>query len=128
MLVECCFVDDKDDVQLYDCQKMAEAIVYGITGQRAQASAGPEDQEAAAPGAETPTGGGNELLLVFDDTMAAGYFGREEERLQLEVAISEYTGRQVAVTIKENDVKRPLEDTHVDIEQVINMEITYEDE
>jgi N-acetylmuramoyl-L-alanine amidase len=39
MLVECCFVDDKDDVQLYDCQKMAEAIVYGITGQRAQASA-----------------------------------------------------------------------------------------
>ncbi len=64
MLVECCFVDDKDDVQLYDCQKMAEAIVYGITGQRAQASAGPEDQEAAAPGAETPTGGGKELLRV----------------------------------------------------------------
>lgn len=73
-------------------------------------------------------GSGNELLLVFDDTMAAGYFGREEERLQLEGAISEYTGRQVAVTIKENDVKRPLEDTHVDLEQVINMEITYEDE
>ena len=36
MLVECCFVDDRDDVQLYDCQKMAEAIVYGITGQRVQ--------------------------------------------------------------------------------------------
>ena len=32
--IECCFVDDRDDVQLYDCQKMAEAIVFGITGQR----------------------------------------------------------------------------------------------
>lgn len=64
MLVECCFVDDRDDAQLYDCQKMAEAIVYGITGQRAQASVGPSDQEAAAPGAETPTGSGKELLRV----------------------------------------------------------------
>lgn len=34
MIVECCFVDDKDDVALYDYQEMAEAIVYGITGQR----------------------------------------------------------------------------------------------
>lgn len=32
MLVECCFVDDKDDVALYDAEKMANAIVSGITG------------------------------------------------------------------------------------------------
>ena len=32
MLIECCFVDDKDDAELYDSKKMAEAIVYGITG------------------------------------------------------------------------------------------------
>ena len=30
MLVECCFVDDKDDVHLYNYKKMAEAIVKGI--------------------------------------------------------------------------------------------------
>lgn len=30
MLVECCFVDDKDDVKLYDAKKMAAAIVDGI--------------------------------------------------------------------------------------------------
>ena len=36
MLIECCFVDDKDDVQLYDYNRMAEAIVYGITGQRTE--------------------------------------------------------------------------------------------
>ena len=34
MLIECCFVDDKDDVALYDYKSMAEAIVYGITGQK----------------------------------------------------------------------------------------------
>lgn len=30
MLVECCFVDDKDDVKLYNAKKMAQAIVLGI--------------------------------------------------------------------------------------------------
>lgn len=35
LLVECCFVDDKDDVKLYDAEKMADAIVYGITGKKA---------------------------------------------------------------------------------------------
>lgn len=32
ILIECCFVDDMDDVQLYDAEKMAEAICKGITG------------------------------------------------------------------------------------------------
>lgn len=30
MLIECCFVDDKDDVALYDAEKMARAIASGI--------------------------------------------------------------------------------------------------
>ena len=29
-LIECCFVDDKDDVNLYNAKKMAQAIVTGI--------------------------------------------------------------------------------------------------
>lgn len=32
MLVECCFVSDKDDVKLYDHYLMAKAIVKGVTG------------------------------------------------------------------------------------------------
>ena len=32
MLIECCFVDDGDDAELYDYKKMAAAIVRGITG------------------------------------------------------------------------------------------------
>ena len=64
VLVECCFVDDKDDVQLYDCQKMAEAIVFGITGQKAQTAKEPANEEAAAPGAETPVGDKKQLYRV----------------------------------------------------------------
>lgn len=61
VLVECCFVDDKDDVELYDCQKMAAAIVYGITGQRVQE---PEETSPADPGEETPVGSSKELYRV----------------------------------------------------------------
>lgn len=32
ILVECCFVDDKDDVKLYNYQSMAKAIAEGIHG------------------------------------------------------------------------------------------------
>lgn len=65
MLVECCFVDDKDDVQLYDCQKMAEAIVYGITGQRMAAEEGSDaNQESADPGEETAIGDKKQMYRV----------------------------------------------------------------
>ena len=57
MLIECCFVDDKDDVQLYDAQKMAEAIVRGITGMDViWPVEETKDKEAASPDAETATG------------------------------------------------------------------------
>jgi N-acetylmuramoyl-L-alanine amidase len=32
LLVECCFVDDKDDIKLYDYKTMAKAIYKGIVG------------------------------------------------------------------------------------------------
>lgn len=64
LLVECCFVDDKDDVQLYDCQKMADAIIYGITGQRVESVRDSDsDQNVEAPG-ETPTGDKKKLYRV----------------------------------------------------------------
>lgn len=64
MLIECCFVDDRDDVQLYDCQKMAEAIAYGITGQHAVVEEPDTDQEAVTPGEETAVGDKKQLYRV----------------------------------------------------------------
>ena len=65
MLVECCFVDDRDDVQLYDCQAMAEAIVYGLTGQRVAKEEQPDtNPEQVAPGEETAAGDNRRLKRV----------------------------------------------------------------
>ena len=61
MLIECCFVDDKDDVELYDYRKMASAIVKGITGQVYQQ---PEETEPAQPDEETPVGDKGTLYRV----------------------------------------------------------------
>ena len=76
--------------------------------------------------ARLTAGNGNELILVFEDEMAAGYFGREEERVQLENVIAQQIGKEVAVIIKENETNQPFEDNYIDLEQVIHMEITYE--
>lgn len=65
MLIECCFVDDKDDVELYDAQEMASAIVYGITGQRAaQKTQSGTDEEAADAKAGSAAGDSRELYRV----------------------------------------------------------------
>ena len=65
MLIECCFVDDKDDVALYDYKSVAEAIVYGITGQRYEEPTNDErDDDASLPGAETAVGNKDVLYRV----------------------------------------------------------------
>ena len=61
VLIECCFVDDKDDVELYDYQKMAAAIVRGITGQTVQEV---PETDSAGEGEETPTGDKKALYRV----------------------------------------------------------------
>ena len=61
VLVECCFVDDKDDVELYNYRDMAAAIVKGITGQTVQEA---PETAPADEGEETPTGDKKALYRV----------------------------------------------------------------
>lgn len=42
MLVECCFVDDRDDCERYKAKSMAKAIAEGITGETAKEADEPE--------------------------------------------------------------------------------------
>ncbi len=58
MLIECCFVDDRDDVQLYDYRKMAGAIVRGIAGKSAEVS---EEEKTD----EMPSAGGGEKGTLY---------------------------------------------------------------
>lgn len=65
LLVECCFVDDADDVALYDAEAMATAIVQGITGQ-------------TVTGGTTSQGGGTDTApqncpAQFQSWLNAGY-------------------------------------------------------
>ncbi len=64
MLIECCFVDDKDDVQLYDAQKMADAIVRGIAGQNPKQVISDIDPDTEKQNAETPVGDGKTIYRV----------------------------------------------------------------
>ena len=62
MLVECCFVNDKDDVELYDHHSMAKAIVKGITGMTVVSV--PEAEEPDEEIVETPVGSKAPLYRV----------------------------------------------------------------
>lgn len=65
VLIECCFVDDKDDAELYDCQSMASAIVYGITGEFfEEAPTDAIDDDASVPGSETAAGDKDTIYRV----------------------------------------------------------------
>lgn len=65
MLIECCFVNDKDDVALYDYKEMASAIVYGITGQAYEEPENQDcDDEASEAGAATANGDSKSLYRV----------------------------------------------------------------
>ena len=54
VLVECCFVDDADDAKLYDARAMADAVVFGLTGQKYEEPTIPVI--TSGDGAETNTG------------------------------------------------------------------------
>ena len=64
VLVECCFVDDRDDAERYDCQKMASAIVYGITGQRIPKAPGASETPGIPDEEKTPAGNETAIYRV----------------------------------------------------------------
>ena len=70
LLVECCFVDDKDDVQLYSYEEIADAIVYGITGEHVQIA---PETDKAEQGEETSTGDRKALYRVQVGAYSARY-------------------------------------------------------
>ena len=72
-------------------------------------------------------GGDNRLMVVLPDTLAASVVGREDHVQELETLIENRIGKKVEVEVRHVEEGRHFEDTFVDIEQKINMEITVED-
>ncbi len=72
--------------------------------------------------------GDNALLIVFEDEFAESFVNSDTHKQQLSDAISAKIGKEVEVQIKKNESQRPFEESYVDIEKMINMDITIEDE
>ena len=80
MLVECCFVNDKDDVELYDHYSMARAIVKGITGMTVSFASNAEEPDEEI--AETPVGTDEPLYrLQYGAYRNRVYAEKERKRL-----------------------------------------------
>ena len=72
-------------------------------------------------------GGDNRLMIVMPGAMEAEVVGREDHRQELESLIENRIGKKVEVEVRHVEEGRHFEDTFVDIEKKINMEIIVED-
>ena len=72
-------------------------------------------------------GGDNRLRIVLPDSLGASVVGREDHIQELTGLIEQRIGKKVEIDVRCVEEGRHFEDTFVDIEQKINMEITVED-
>ncbi len=72
-------------------------------------------------------GGDNRLLVVMPGGMEAEFVGRKDRVEELESLIENRIGKKVEVEVRCVEEGRHFEDTFVDIEKKINMEIIVED-
>ena len=71
---------------------------------------------------------GEKLQIVFSDELGYLYFQEDGELDELAELISQRVGKQVDVEIAYNDTNRPYEESFVDLEKLIHMEVTIEEE
>lgn len=72
--------------------------------------------------------GDNRLLIVFKDEMAVGFVGNDNHKEELQKQISDYIGKEIEIEMRLLEEGSRFEETYVNIEQAINMEITIEDD
>ena len=72
-------------------------------------------------------GGENRLMVVLPEGIEASIAGREDHVKELEALIEQRIGKKVEVEVRQVEEGRRFDDTFVDIEKKINMEITVED-
>ena len=103
LLVECCFCDSKKDAALYNAEKMASAIVKGITGQTVKASTNTSTTTTNATAKEKKymfepkickVGDCNTSVLLLEEILKArGYYDGKLDRVfgkQLMNAVNKY--------------------------------------
>ncbi len=78
--------------------------------------------------AKLSLGGDNRLVVVLEDGPASDYFIQHpQNKEQLELMLSDFSGKEIEVTLQSVNSKREFEETYVDLSQIINMEIEEEE-
>ncbi|MGN0342956.1 MAG: DNA polymerase III subunit gamma/tau [Roseburia sp.] len=72
--------------------------------------------------------GDNRLMIVLDDPMAAKMMSDEAHYPEIKNVISDYVERDVEPLIQANESGRPFDEAYVDLSQIINMDITIDEE
>lgn len=78
--------------------------------------------------ARLSVGENNHLIIVLENEVSAGFVGTEEHKNEIKRIIAEKTGKEMEIDVRQVEEGRAFEDSYVDIEEVIHMEITEEDE
>lgn len=78
--------------------------------------------------ARLSAGEGSRLMIVLPDVVSAGVVGSEEHKQEIKDLIESKIGKQIDIEVRQVEEGRRFEDSFVDIENLINMEITVEDE
>ncbi len=78
--------------------------------------------------ARLSAGEGNRLMIVMPDQMSANMVNRPEYREELETLIADSIGKEIEIEVEAVPEGGAFEDSYVDLEKYIKMEITVEDD
>ena len=77
--------------------------------------------------ARLSVGNQGQLLLVFEDEVAAGFVGSDNHKDEVQQLIEEKIGKTVIIEVRHVEEGRRFEDSFVDIEKLVQMDLTIED-
>ncbi len=77
--------------------------------------------------ARLSVGNQDQLLLVFEDELAAGVVGKENHKEEIQALIAENIGKTIEIEVRFVEEGRRFEDSFVDIEKLVQMDLTIED-
>jgi len=67
-------------------------------------------------------------MVVLEDGPASDYFNlHPQNKEQLELLLSDFSGKEIEVTLQTVNNKKEFEDSYVDLAKVIHMEIEEEE-
>lgn len=78
--------------------------------------------------ARLSAGEDHKLLIVLPDAVSAGFVAKEEHKEEIIDLIAGKIGKIMDIDVRQMEEGRRFEDRYVDIEEVVHMELTIEDE